>query len=399
MKRTKVRAPLGVSSVLPLLIAVLAGCKVGPKYERPAVDSPTAYRTAASDTNAPSGEQSFADLGWWDAYDDTQLNAYLAEALTNSWDLKITAARVLQAEASLRISRSQLMPTVNAGGDWATTRTSQKGPSPAPPGVNPMQEYGDAFVAMPAYEVDLWGKLRSANAAARARLLATEDAQRTVRQTLVAQVAAAYLTLLELDLELEIGRASYVSRTNSLELTTSREQGGVASMQDVYQSRILVAQAEASIVNTLKLIEQTENELNLLLGRNPGTIVRGRRLVDQQLRASVPAGLPSSLLERRPDIRVAEQELVAANADIGQVRPLFIRNSRSRASTASSRSRSPTCSRARRGRGNSVQRLRCLCSRAESCAANWRSRKRASRNRSPITNGPCRAHFGKCRTR
>lgn len=302
---------------------LLSGCAVGPDYKRPPVDTPSSYRTAASDPSNHSGVPSFADLGWWDAYDDPQLKAYIGEALTNNWDIKIAAARVLEAEASLMVTRSQFFPTINAGGDIFTSRASQKGPIPIPPGVNPRTGFGDVFVAMPAYELDLWGRIRRANEAARARLLSTEDAQRVVRQTLVAQVATTYLQLLELDLELEIGRDSYNSRTNSLSLTESREQGGVSSMQDVYQARVLVSTAEASIANTHRLIEQTENQMNILLGHNPGTVKRGSPLVEHQLRASVPAGLTSSLLERRPDIRAAEEDLVAANANIGQAKAAF----------------------------------------------------------------------------
>ena len=132
------------------LLAAAAGCKVGPNYQRPAVEAPSAFRTAASDTNAPSGDQSFAELGWWDAYDDPQLKGYLAEALTNSWDIKIAAARVMQAEAALRIARSQYMPTVNAGGELVTSRASRNGPASIPSGVNPQQDYGDVFLSMPA---------------------------------------------------------------------------------------------------------------------------------------------------------------------------------------------------------------------------------------------------------
>ncbi len=310
-----------VAAGIPCMLAlVLFGCAVGPNYQRPAVDTPAAYRTAESDTNAPSGDKSFADLGWWDVYDDPQLKVYIAEALTNSWDIKIAAARVLQAEAQARVTRSRFFPEAYAGGDLVNARASERGPTPV---SDPNAKYGDAFVFAPSYELDLWGKIRRANEAARARLLASEDAQRTVRQTLVAQVATTYLRLLELDLELEIGRASYISRTNSLVLTSAREAGGVASMQDVYQSRVLVATAEASIADTLRQIEQTENELNILLGRNPGTIARGIPLVDQKLRTSVPAGLPSQVLARRPDIRAAENDLVAANADIGQAKAAF----------------------------------------------------------------------------
>lgn len=306
-----------------VLIALLAGCTVGPNYKRPAVNSPDAFRRAASDTNVYSGANSFADVGWWEVYDDAQLKAYIDEALTNNWDIKIAAARVLEAEASAQITRSQFFPTINAGGYAYTARSSEKGPIPIPHGVNPQQQYGSVFLSMPAYEIDLWGRIRRANEAARARLLATEDAQRIVRQTLVAEVATTYLQLLELDNELQIGRSSYSIRTNSLALTESREQGGVSALQDVYQAKVLVATAEASIANTSRLIEQTENQMNILLGRNPGTVQRGAPLADHQLRASVPPGLPSSLIERRPDIRAAEQDLVAANADIGQAKAAF----------------------------------------------------------------------------
>ena len=342
--------PIGVALML------LGGCAVGPDYKRPEVDTPSGFRPAASDTNSFSGADSFADLGWWEAFKDPQLVAYISEALTNSWDIKIAAARVLQAEAAARITRSQFFPTINAGGDLVTSRTSEKGPTPIPPGVNPKQEYGDVFLSMPAYEVDLWGRIRRANEAARAQLLATVDAQRTVRQTLVAQVATAYLDLLELDLELDIARRTYGVRTNSLELTQSRATGGVASMADVYQAQILVYTAEASIADIHRRIEQQENLLSILLGRNPSDMPRGAALISQTLRAEVPSGLPSSLLERRPDLLAAEQQLVAANADIGQARQRFIRRSPSPALPASRVWPSRTSSRARRRLGNSARR-------------------------------------------
>jgi len=311
-------------AVAGLAAALLAGCAVGPDYKRPVSATPDAFRRSASDTNAaPAGTNSFADLGWWETFDDPQLIAYIGEALTNGWDTKIAAARVLQAEAAARITRSQFFPTINAGGDIYTTRTSENGPVPIPPGVKPQQGYGDVFLSMPAYEVDLWGRIRRANEAARAQLLATVEAERIVRQTLVTEVATAYLDLLELDLELDIAQRTYGVRTNSLELTQSRADGGVASMQDVYQSRILVHTAEASIADIRRRIEQQENFLSILLGRNPGDLPRGPGLTSQKVRAEVPAGLSSTLLERRPDLRAAEQQLVAANADIGQAKAAF----------------------------------------------------------------------------
>jgi len=304
-------------------LAALAGCAVGPNYQRPAVDIPADYRTATSDTNASAGANTFADLGWWEVFQDPQLTAYLGEALTNNWDIKIAAARVLQAEAALRVARSQFFPTVNAGGDLVTSRASEKGPSPVPSNLNPQRDYGDVFASMPAYEVDLWGKIRRGNEAARAQLLATQDAQRTVRQTLVAQVATVYLELLALDYDLEIAQRTYQARTNSLVLTAAREEGGVAAMQDVAQAKILVYGAEASIVDIQRRREQQENALSVLLGRKPGSIQRGEAFTAKQVRAQVPSGLPSALLERRPDIRFAEQQLIAANADIGQAKAAF----------------------------------------------------------------------------
>jgi len=314
-------APTGIFSFL-VLIAALAGCAVGPDYKRPAVDAPAAYRPPEG-TAATAGTNSFADLGWWQVFQDPQLTAYVGEALTNNWDIKIAAARVLQAEAALGIARSQFFPTVGAGADWATARASQNGVTPIPAGVDPQQQYGSVYAAMSAYEIDLWGKIRRANEAARARYLATEDAQRAVRQTLVAQVAANYLGLLELDYERDIAERTLQVRTNSLFLTEQREQGGVAAMQDVAQAKILVYGAEASLVDIQRQREQQENALCILLGRNPGPVRRGDGFNAQKAGTEVPAGLPSSLLERRPDIQTAEQLLVAANADIGQAKAAF----------------------------------------------------------------------------
>jgi outer membrane protein, multidrug efflux system len=310
-----------------LLVLLLAGCAVGPDYERPKVDTPAEFRTAASAPPAPpppgAVEKSLAELGWWDVFDDPQLRQYLTEALANNWDLRIAAARVLQAEANAGAVRSQFFPTVAVGGELVTARTSQAGASPAPPGVDHQVQFGSVFGTMATYEVDLWGRIRRASEAAVAQLLATEEARRTVRQTLVAQVASAYLELLELDHELEIVRRSYDVRSRSLELTTSREQGGVASMQDVVQARVLVSSAQAAEVDVLRRQQQKENELCILLGRNPGPIQRGRPLREQSMRTEVATGLPSGLLERRPDIRSAEQQLVAANASIGEARAAF----------------------------------------------------------------------------
>ena len=172
----------------PLLLCSSPRWPVAPSARTTSVRSLTPLPAIARPRTPPlpAGTNTFADLGWWQVVQDPQLNAYISEALTNNWDIKIAAARVLQAAASLQVTRSQFFPNVNAGGDWWTTRASEKGPTPIPSHLNPQREYGDVFASMPAYEVDLWGKIRRANEASRAQLLATQDAQRTVRQTLVA---------------------------------------------------------------------------------------------------------------------------------------------------------------------------------------------------------------------
>jgi len=315
----------GKASALPAVLcvglALLGGCAVGPNYQRPAMDTPASFRTAGSDTNDLSGTLSVGSLGWWQVIHDPQLQSYIAEALTNSWDIQIAAARVLQAEASAQVTRSQFMPTVGAGADWTTARSSQRGPLGEMP--DPQYNTANVYGAMAGYELDLWGRIRRANEAARAQLLATEAAQQTVRQTLVAQIAASYLSLLELDHELEIAQRTYSVRTNSLTLTTARQEGGVASMQDVYQAQILVASAEASIADIHRRVEQQENDLSILLGRNPGSPQRGEAFLQHNFDNTVPPGLPADLIDRRPDIRTAEQQLVAANADVGQAKAAF----------------------------------------------------------------------------
>ncbi len=297
---------------------LLPGCVLGPDYQRPDMDTPPGFRSASGEV---SSARSLADLGWSELTSDRVLRGYLNEALDNSWDIQAAAARVMQAEAALQSTGSRFLPTISLGGGLLTTRTSEEGPTGAL--SDPQQEFGEVYVALSAYEVDLWGRIRRANEAARARLLATQAAQDTVRQTLLTDVASTYLFLLQLDQDLETSRRTLASHNDSLVLTTTRQEGGVASLQDVAQARILVSTAEASITDTLRQIEQTENALAVLLGRNPGRVARGRPLCEQPLRSEAPPGLPSDLLLRRPDLRAAEQELVAANADVGQAKAAF----------------------------------------------------------------------------
>ncbi|MBX3746963.1 MAG: efflux transporter outer membrane subunit [Verrucomicrobiae bacterium] len=302
---------------------LLAGCAVGPDYRRPEVELPATHRGAGGEQLAAvPGE--LGELPWWELFEDPVLEGYLREALENNWDVRIAAARVLEAAASLRGVQSGWYPTVAAGGDWTTARTSRRGPAGLPDSADAVREYGSAFVSMPGYELDLWGRLRRATEAARARLLAVRENQSVVRQTLVAEVASRYLTLGELDEELEIALRTLEVRQSSLTLTLSREEGGVASLQDVHQAEVLVAAARAVVSDIRRAIEQAEHALSFLLGRAPGPVARGSRTAALPLgRLAIPAGLPSELLERRPDIRAAEQGLVGANADVGQARAAY----------------------------------------------------------------------------
>ncbi len=306
-----------------MLVTGIVGCAVGPDYKRPEAGVPANFHSPSMELSGGSGTNALGDVGWWQVMKDPQLQGYITEALTNNWDIKVAAARVLQAEAAARVTRSQFFPTVAGGGDLLTTRSSENGPAGAIPGRDPVAEYGQVYGTMASYEVDLWGRIRRANEAARARLLATRSVQETVRQTLVSQVATAYLSLLELDYELEIAQRTYAIRTNSLGLTRAREEGGVSSLQDVRQAEILVTTAQASMADTHRRIEQKENELSILLGRNPGAPLRGEGFLGQRLDVSIPVGLPSDLLNRRPDLRAVEQGLVAANADVGQAKAAF----------------------------------------------------------------------------
>ena len=202
---------------------LLGGCAVGPDYQQPDIVPPAGFHGGESASNT-AGDTSFADLKWQDVFKDTQMSAYIEEALEANWDVKIAASRLLEAEAALGVERSRFFPSIFGGGDLYNTRTSENGPSGGAP--NPERSYGDAGVGISSYEVDLWGNIRYANTAARARYLQSQEAQHTVRQTLVSQVAASYLNLLELDYELQIAEESLQTRQESLALTTAREQGG-----------------------------------------------------------------------------------------------------------------------------------------------------------------------------
>lgn len=294
-----------------LLVALSSGCVVGPNYKKPAVPAPSVYRGVSPEPTVKPDVASFGDQKWWDAFQDDALRDLIRSALQQNYDVRIAAARILEARALLGIARADQLPGVNAAASVVNERFPQAAGRPA-------VETSPAQVSLSlAWELDFWGKFRRATESARANLLSEEWAQREIVSSLVSDVASAYFQLREQDLELEISRQTLASRKDSLRLTQLLADHGATSMLDVRQAEQLVFGAGASIPDLERRIEQQENFISILVGKNPEGIVRGRRLVDQPHPLQVPAGLPSSLLERRPDIREAEQQLIAANAQIG----------------------------------------------------------------------------------
>jgi outer membrane protein, multidrug efflux system len=296
---------------------VLSGCTMGPNYRRPTVAAPPTYRGLAPDGTAQTETATLGDQKWWDIFQDEQLRTLIRTALQQNYDLRIAASRILEAKAQLGITRADQFPTVSAGAGIADVRTAQSKFLPA------FETSTGQVNLSAAWELDFWGKFRRATEAARANLLASEWARQEVVSTLVANVAAAYFQLRALDLELEISKRTFDSRQESLRLTQILANGGATSLLDVRQAEQLVFTAGAEIPALEQQIEQQENFLSILLGQNPGDITRGETLTEQRQPSQVPPGLPSSLLERRPDIRQAEEQLVAANAEIGVARAAY----------------------------------------------------------------------------
>lgn len=298
-----------------LTAGLLTACTVGPNYRRPAVTTPEAFRVGASTT--PADPASLADSKWFEVFRDERLQELVNTALAQNYDLRDAVVRVDLARANLGITRADQFPTIAAGADVTTQRTSASGSFPIPQGVDQTRTFGTVALSLVSFELDVWGKLRRATEAARADLLASEEIRKAVTTTLVSDVASAYFSLLNLDMELEIAQRTLATRESSLQLIRAREQTGLATLLEVREGEQLVYGAAQVIPTLEQLIEQTENQISLLLGRSPGAVQRGRPLTEQEQPPSVPAGLPSSLLERRPDITAAEQNLVAANAIIG----------------------------------------------------------------------------------
>jgi multidrug efflux system outer membrane protein len=297
-------------------VSILSGCMVGPNYRRPTAKAPNVFRGSA-DPTPPADPTSLADLKWFEIFKDERLQELIRTALVQNYDLRQAVARVSAARANLGITRSEQFPNIAAGAELTTLRNSSSGPIALPGGANRDRTLGTILLNLLSFEVDVWGRLRLATEAARADLLSAEETRKAVITTLVSDVASSYFNLIELDLELEIAKRTLSTRQESLRLIKVRQQGGVATILEVRQAEQLVYGAAQTIPDIERLIEQTENQISLLLGNNPGEVVRGRRLTEQEQPPSVPTGLPSTLLERRPDIRAAEQNLAAATAIIG----------------------------------------------------------------------------------
>ena len=308
---------------ITVAVGLLTGCTVGPNYVRPTVATPQTFR-APEPLPAPQAA-SLADLKWFEVFKDEKLQELIRTALEQNYDLRDAVARVDEARANLGITRSNQLPQVSASGGPEFQRLSRDGQTPLPATFLPNQNrnWGEATLNLLSFEVDLWGRLRRATEASRASLLNAEENRKVVVTTLVSDVASNYFNLLQYDYELEISQATLKSRRDSLLLVQERQGGGVATLLDLRQAEELVESAAQTIPTLQQQDEQTENQISLLLGKNPDAVVRGRKFMEQEMPPEVPAGLPSSLLERRPDIRAAEQALVAANANIGVAKAAY----------------------------------------------------------------------------
>jgi outer membrane protein, multidrug efflux system len=307
------RAP--ASSLLALIALLsLGGCLLGPNYERPTVDTPPAFRFAEPDA------KNLVDTAWWEQFQDPALNELIATALADNKDVKIAAARVEQFLGQFVTTRSQLFPQVGSGFQGQRERVPL-GTTQLPAGVGPVFNQFQLTLSA-SWEIDFFGKLRRETEAARANLLASEEGRRATILTLVASVATTYVNLLSLDRQLQIAKSTTESRAESVHVFELRFAGGQVSQMQLAQSQSEYEASLAAIPQIELQIAQQEDALSILLGHNPGPIVRDRELDDLALPA-VPAGLPSDLLERRPDLRQAEQNLIAANAQIGAARALY----------------------------------------------------------------------------
>ena len=313
-RKSPVKAIVATSLVTVSLLAVLvSGCKVGPNYSRPAVSTPDQYRGVAPALGNQPASGNFAEMNWQTVFQDGTLQALIKEALTNNYDIRIAATRILEANAQLGIVHANQFPSLNGGGgvNYYRDALALNGPTVDSVGINLN------------YIVDFWGKYRRATEAARAQLLQTTYAKDVVQLTLISSVATAYYQLREYDSQLTISQETVTADEDIVRLNTIKYKGGESAITDVYQAQVLLQQSQAQVIASQESIAQTENQISILLGRNPGPIDRGLALIDQPHIPEVPTGLPSALLQRRPDILASEQNLVAANANVGVAKAAY----------------------------------------------------------------------------
>jgi multidrug efflux system outer membrane protein len=312
--------PIKIASCFSLALAI-TGCTVGPNYQRPALDLPGGFRDLAPALSSNTASmESIADAKWATVFEDEQLQGLIRTALQQNYDIRLAAERVLEAQAQVGLARSDQLPSAGADTELQSQRQAT---SPIGPSGPPVTWNSGLVGATAAWELDFWGKYRRATEAAKANLVASEWGQKAVLSTLVTGVASGYFRLRALDLQLEITQRTLKSRQESLRLTTLLADSGSTTLMDQRQAEQLVYTAAAAIPELQQQIAQQENSLSILLGQNPGSIPRGKKLTAQSHPPSIPAGIPSQLVERRPDIRAAEQRLIAANAQIGVAKAAF----------------------------------------------------------------------------
>ena len=309
MKRSVVALVLG-----GLLQPAVFGQQIQPPApQTPGVQTPATFR---GDVRPQPDKQSIADLKWFEVFNDPKLQQLISDALAYNYDVREAVARIEGARATVGIVRSEQFPNIYGTGDIVNQRSSRSSSFDLPQPIKRDTSFGSVLLNLLSFEIDIWGRLRKQTAAARADLLATEESRRFVMTTVVGDVATAYFSLRELDYELEISQRTLTSRQESLRLITLRQQRGVSTMLEVRQAEELVYDATEVIPALEQSIGQTENFLSYLTGRNPSSIERGLSLTEHMVPPDVPPGLPSDLIERRPDIRGAEANLTAANLRI-----------------------------------------------------------------------------------
>ena len=292
-----------------LIVISLLSCSVSGQKQYVQINTPDTFRDAGT-----SDQISIGDLKWFEVFKDEELQKLVRTAFAQNYDLRAAVARINAARANLGLARSEQFPQIVGSADLTTTRNSKNGQAGASLVGGRTRSFGSLFLNLLTFELDIWGRLRQQTKAARAELRASEEDHKAVMTIVVGDVATGYFSLLELDSELEIAKRTLATREDSLRLIKFRQQGGVATMLDVRQAEELVYQASQTIPDTERAIAQTENQISLLLGNNPGPITRGRPLTAQEGLPLVPVGLPSALLERRPDISAAEASLEAQGA-------------------------------------------------------------------------------------